>query len=401
MYERALRRQPIRPGALLVGMLLVLMAGVARAQFLSPGPLAQGHAKWEGDANCTTCHVAGKGLSNAKCTACHEPIGRSMNGRTGLHGRNYQGQACSKCHSDHRGRAFAMIRWNPATFHHDETGYVLRGAHAATKCSGCHKTKSYIGLSQACTSCHKDPHTNRFGANCLGCHDESAWTSLRLDGFDHALARFPLRGGHAKVACNECHEGSPPKYVGLEFSACTSCHQDPHRGSLGAACTNCHAETDWHSITFKTGAHPWLSLANGHSRAACSRCHDRGTLRAPSRGRACVGCHERVHEADFGNRCETCHASIQWLGLARSIGLSAHVKTSYPLAGEHQRVACASCHKPSVPEQQRYRGLAFARCDACHADVHEGRFARATSRSLLILRGGPRPFTQLVLRYQA
>jgi hypothetical protein len=121
-------------------------------------------------------------------------------------------------------------------------------------------------------------------------------------------------------------------------------------------------------------AHPWLSLANGHARTGCAQCHDRGNLRAPSRGRACVGCHQPVHEADFGKRCESCHASIRWLGLDRKVGLAAHGKTAFPLRGKHDEVACSGCHKPSVAVAERYRGLVFARCSSCHQDPHDQRF---------------------------
>jgi hypothetical protein len=346
----------------------------AAAQFLSPGPLATSHAKWEGDSKCETCHSAGNGVPNAKCNACHEPIAKSEAAGTGLHGRKFNGQPCAKCHSDHHGRSFAMVRFAPDTFNHADSGWPLKGAHASTKCSGCHKTKSYLGLSQSCTSCHKDPHDNRFGAQCLTCHDESAWTALRLEKFDHGKTRYPLNGAHATVKCQDCHKGSPPKYKGLEFASCTNCHQDPHKGKLGRGCENCHTVADWRKLVLTGNAHPWLSLANGHARTGCTQCHDRGNLKAPSRGRACVGCHKPVHEADFGRRCETCHATIQWLGLQRKIGLSAHARTAYPLVGQHVDVACSSCHKPALAENARYRELEFARCSSCHEDPHEQRF---------------------------
>ncbi|HET9956705.1 MAG TPA: hypothetical protein VFQ61_19550, partial [Polyangiaceae bacterium] len=179
-----------------------------------------------------------------------------------------------------------------------------------------------------------------------------------------------------KVECSACHRGSPPKYKGLEFSSCTSCHNDPHDGKLGPACESCHLESDWHQVTVGVRNHPWLSLANGHARTPCIKCHDRGTLRTPSRGRACAGCHKPVHEANFGKRCESCHEVILWLGLARSVGLNAHGKTVYPLRGKHLESPCAGCHKPSLPEAERYRQLEFDRCSRCHKDVHDARFAK-------------------------
>jgi hypothetical protein len=379
MHDAA--RQSRRSWAALVALAglallaLLLLTGRAAAQFLSPGPLAAAHAKWDGDTSCETCHSVGRGVPNAKCNGCHDGIAKSEAAHTGLHGRKFAGQPCTQCHSDHHGRGFALIRWNPTSFNHDDAGWPLHGAHATTKCSSCHKTKSFLGLSQTCTSCHKDPHGNRFGQKCLGCHDESAWSNVALTSFNHDLTRYPLKKKHSEVKCSGCHTGSPPKYTGIDFASCSSCHKDPHAGKLGAGCEKCHSESGWHDIVLKGGAHPWLSLANGHARTGCGQCHDRGTLQAPSKGRACVSCHSVVHEADFGRRCETCHASIEWLGLARKVGLAAHDKTDYPLAGKHEDVACGACHKRELAEGKRYRGLTFDRCGACHSDPHAGRFA--------------------------
>ena len=52
-----------------------------------------------------------------------------------------------------------------------------------------------------------------------------------------------------------------------------------------------------------------------------------------------------------------------------------HEKTAYPLRGKHQRVACASCHKPGQPLRVRHD-----RCTACHADSHQGQFAARADR---------------------
>jgi hypothetical protein len=360
--------------ALIAALLCVCISRQAVAQFLAPGPLAAPHAELEGDDKCSECHSAGKGISTAKCTACHTEVGASIAAGRGLHGRKFKGQPCAKCHSDHHGRGFQLIRWDPNALNHADTGWPLRGGHAKVKCAECHKTQSYFGLQRDCASCHEDPHENRFGGSCTTCHDETSWASLQLESFDHNTARFALRGAHAKVECKECHH-DPAQYRGLAFDACTSCHDDPHQGELGADCESCHTEADWHGVHFKPGAHRWLSLANGHARVSCKRCHDRGSLRPPSRGRACVGCHAPVHEANFGKKCGECHARILWTGLPRRVGLAAHDKTPYPLEGRHEAVACKQCHAPELPPAQRYRELSFGRCADCHSDAHEGRFA--------------------------
>jgi len=354
---------------LLVGTLVLGISVPAWAQLLSPGPLAAAHANLEGDDQCGHCHTAGKGIANSLCTNCHVKIATSK----GLHGRAWAGQSCAKCHSDHRGRGFALVRFNPKSFDHGQV-WTLNGAHAQAKCNDCHKSRSWQGLGTGCTSCHKDPHAGRFGA-CLNCHNEAKWGQVKIDKFDHNLARFQLKGAHASVPCGNCH-GSPPRYRGLDFSTCATCHHDPHKGRFSTTCTNCHNESDFHSIHMKAGAHPGVSLAGGHGRVACGRCHDRGQFSRPSRGPSCASCHKPVHKAPFGKRCERCHASIRWLGLPARTGLRAHEKTAYPLHGKHVTTKCTQCHLPSLPTQKRFRELQFDRCTRCHQDEHSGEFAK-------------------------
>ncbi|HLK36254.1 MAG TPA: cytochrome c3 family protein, partial [Polyangiaceae bacterium] len=235
-----------------------------------------------------------------------------------------------------------------------------------------------LDLSRVCTSCHKDRHDGRFGTGCQGCHDETAWSSLHLQSFDHDQARYALRGAHATVPCAKCHF-DPPKYTGLKFALCGDCHRDPHAGRLGTSCTDCHGDLRWKPVSFAhTGAkHPGVSLGGGHASLPCQACHDRGNLSSPSKGTECVSCHKPVHEAPLGRACASCHGAIQWLGLARSVGLAVHPRTVYPLTGRHLDVACAGCHRPELAPDRRYRRLAFDRCADCHQDRHGGEFQSA------------------------
>ena len=338
------------------------------AQLLSPGPLSKGHSSLEGDDHCSACHSSGKRVDQSGCLKCHGDFRSPDRRREGLHGLQYSAKACESCHAEHLGGG-TSIHWpggDPSKLDHALTGWKLEGAHQKVNCNKCHdKTNSrgnhtFLALSTACTSCHKDVHENRFGATCTNCHNERTWKELKLDPFNHDLARFPLRGAHQTTPCVKCHS-EPPKYTELKFSLCTDCHKDVHQGRLGPACTNCHTETLWKPATMKAAAHPVTSLANGHASVACRACHDRGNLLAPSKGTDCVSCHSPVHTAPFGRACATCHASIKWLDLPRSIGLAAHDKTLYPLTGKHDAVACADCHKLACPAT---RGTASSRSGA-------------------------------------
>jgi hypothetical protein len=360
--------------------LVLALARVAKAQILSPGPLSRAHSTIEGDAHCNDCHSSGKRVDQGACLKCHSDLGARIAAGQGLHGLQYKGKPCEGCHVEHLGVSAGITRWpggDPSKLDHALTGWALNGAHKTTTCNRCHtRAPKFLGLSQNCLSCHKDKHDGRFGTACTSCHSESSWNDLHLQSFNHEQSRYPLRGAHTTVPCAKCHF-DPPKYVGIAFAACTDCHKDPHNGRLGAGCTDCHEDTRWKPVTFRhTGArHPGVSLGNGHAAVACQRCHDRGNLVSPSKGTQCASCHRSVHEAPFGPACGTCHASILWLGLPRSVGLSAHPKTDYPLTGKHADVACASCHRLNLPEEARYRRLAFGRCADCHEDQHRGEFA--------------------------
>lgn len=374
------RRSAVKLGA--GGLLLCalcLWTVAVRAQFFSPGELAKGHAHLEGDAHCGDCHSAGNRVSDDKCMACHEDVGRTVRQKTGLHGKKFLGQPCGSCHVDHRGRDHVLTRWDEKAFDHEQTGWKLAGAHAPLDCAKCHTGKNernnptFIGLRSTCASCHEDKHEGRFGSSCQTCHDQANWNHLDLDPFDHGRARFALRGKHQQVACAKCHS-DPPKYQPLAFQACGDCHQDPHAGRLGNECQSCHNEDSWKKLSMKRTSHPKLSLAAGHAAVQCKACHDKGNLVGPSKGNRCASCHAPVHLAKFGNDCADCHAQIRWVGLPEALGRRIHDQTRYPLSGKHDATACADCHSTKKPVAKRYRRLDFDACTDCHKDSHTGQF---------------------------
>lgn len=355
----------------------------AHAQLLSPGPLSQSHASLEGDQHCSDCHASGKRIDTGACLKCHSDLGARISAGLGLHGKEYKGQPCEKCHVEHRGTSSRLVRWPGGareSLDHAQTGWPLEHAHKPVGCDKCHNransrgAKTYLGLSSQCASCHKEPHGGRFGTTCTNCHDDIQWSSLRLDSFDHNKARWPLRGAHVKVQCAKCHAGAPPKYFPIPFAACSDCHKDPHAGKLGPNCAGCHDEEAWNKVTFSKVAHPGVGLGNGHASVRCATCHDRGNKNPPSKGSECVACHQPVHKAPFGRGCAQCHSSIQWMGLSRAIGLQAHTRTAYQLTGKHTETPCTGCHRTDLPRNNRYRSLVFERCIDCHKDNHKGEF---------------------------
>lgn len=374
------RRSPLRAARIaLLSLCCLLWVRPAGAQFFSPGPLAQAHSAIDGDSSCGECHSAGNRVSDDRCAVCHDDVKRTVEQRTGLHGRQHADQSCGSCHVDHRGRGHKLIRWDEEDFDHSLTGFELRGQHRTTKCRECHDGKNrrgnptYIGLDPACGACHQDKHQGRLGFDCESCHQEESWKTVDLEDFDHDLSRFPLKGRHEEVKCAKCH-GEPPLYEPIPFEDCGNCHDDPHGGRFQQPCASCHQEDGWKSLRHGRSDHPGLSIRGGHSKVDCKTCHDRGTLVAPSRGSECVDCHSPVHKAPFGDNCARCHTSIRWLGLPDRVGRREHKRTVFPLVGQHRSVACDQCHKPELPQAARYRQLAFERCSDCHKDPHAGQF---------------------------
>ena len=151
------------------------------------------------------------------CRACHADV----------HGGRL-GTDCRRCHDENA--------WKPAPgFDHGRTRYPLRGAHVSVSCEKCHPEGRFSGLRfDDCQACHPSPHTAAFapGKSCSSCHDPAGWARRAGAAFDHARTRFPLEGGHAKVACAACHKGG--RYKSLGGAVCEACHPDPHQGQFRA-----------------------------------------------------------------------------------------------------------------------------------------------------------------------
>ncbi|HTO97444.1 MAG TPA: cytochrome c3 family protein [Myxococcales bacterium] len=323
---------------LLAAAALALAASGARADVFSPGPLSAPHAKLEGLTNCTKCHVAGSRLSNDTCLACHEEVKDRIGKKRGFHGHIAPAElSCNKCHHDHQGRDFKLVDW--------------------------------------------------------GAKGE--------EGFDHARTGFALKGKHAQVACDKCHDErliadaavrSLKEKTGRRTflgapSQCSSCHFDEHRGQLGTSCARCHVESSWKRAPGFSHAKTGFPLLGKHARVDCGKCHEsrednkahKGALSAtfavykPVEHASCTDCHQDPHRGKLGGSCSSCHVEDDWKELKGGSGARAfHEKTRYPLRGAHASVACKSCHGPFPGIKAAFKGLRFQACGDCHVDAHVG-----------------------------
>lgn len=401
----------------------------------SPGPVHPSHAQvrslrssWRG---CEDCHGDEATPLAAACNDCHTEIAEQERSGRGLHGSLDAAvlARCGSCHVEHHGAelplvpdaAFEAAGFPLADFDHGMTDFRLEGAHDALACERCHETarlpslpegtKRFLGATQDCAACHEDVHRGRMSSDCASCHGQSQ-PFEQVAAFVHT-ERFALVGQHAGQACASCHPAASERSIEaadggpeLPDRGCLDCHDAPHAapflaaaataaGGADSACSDCHpvegpafaeAELDrpQHALT-------GFALDAPHDRASCESCHAPAAPRADPAAAAadwaarfpgrvasdCAACHADPHGGQFaggalGAACTDCHESTRWT--PPRFGAEEHARTAFALTGSHLAADCRACHTDPPPEQPRaFRGTA-QRCEACHEDVHRGRF---------------------------
>lgn len=262
------------------------------------------------EVSCQSCHLPGRPMRIAKldrCADCHRDP----------HAGQPTAKTCESCHT--------VAGFSPSKFtleEHQKTRFPLQGAHLAVPCIACHKKTSrdrpepgaakLIPLrfsSTACAACHGDPHkgeVSRFVSQggCETCHSQEGFGRVI---FDHDRTRFPLEGGHQRVACGACHpvvdRGTAKQRVRFQGTptACASCHGDPHegqfaRGSPALQCAQCHSVLDWRRVSFDH-SRARFQLEGAHRTVPCGACHKtearagKRVVRFKPLPVTCEGCH--------------------------------------------------------------------------------------------------------------
>lgn len=310
--------------------------------------------------DCSLCHAGDRYEGTpTECRACHAT--------NDAHGGDF-GQDCARCH--------APGGWEqPAFDHAAETRFALSHRHAEAKCSSCHGGAfGRKNLKTSCVACHSpdDIHRGRNGSDCASCHTERGWDRVT---FDHEReTAFPLRGSHATLACQGCHQRDP-REESLS-GACIDCHasDDAHADTQARDCGQCHNESGWrerlrfdHDIT----RFPLLGL---HAVELCESCHKSTRFRDAEPG--CVGCHasDDPHEQKLGENCGRCHNPNGWSIWSFDHGRDA----DFPLQGNHEGLNCLACHTRPSPGTVSQA----SDCATCHDfdDIHSGGFGRDCGR---------------------
>lgn len=320
----------IAPAFCVSGVLFVLcLWGTAHAQ-ISPGPLSRPHQSLSGSGNCTSCHKLG-GERTLKCVECHTEIATRIAAGRGLHAhyniKPGSSQECASCHSEHNGIDFPLVKWDTKTFDHRQTGFALEGKHVGLGCNQCHSADK-ISPSERAT--------------------------IRVKDLNHT-------------------------FLGVS-PACTTCHQDEHKGQLGANCLQCHNSTDWKTVSVTQFDHSKTRypLTGLHAQVTCAKCHTGPDDKPRYTGFAfgkCSDCHSDPHRGAFVQTCSSCHSTSGWKNISHAELNQTfdHSKTAFPLLGKHASIGCIQCHGSGDFKKP----LAFAKCMDCHKpDPHHGQFAQ-------------------------
>ncbi len=266
---------------------------------LTSYPLLGKHAK----VDCKVCHKKNytDALPFKMCTDCHLDYHKNELDK------NNQDPNCADCHS--------VNGFKPSTFpieKHNQSAFVLNGAHLATPCFSCHlktETWHFKAIGKVCVDCHQDIHKGLIAEkfypkqDCKSCHSENEWKNIQ---FNHKLTDFELKGAHLKQNCRSCH--FPKTETGLVIQKFST---------LEGNCTECHNDV-----------------------------------------------HKQQFEINGKSDCVRCHSFENW-----TIQNFDHSKTLFPLDGAHAKVKCKDCHKEEIRESKKYviYKIKEFKCVNCHS----------------------------------
>ncbi len=229
--------------------------------------------------------------------------------------------------------------------------FILLGYNVSAQISPGDLSKAHASLEGVsnCTKCH-DIGNKVTRAKCLECHKEIKAKILAHKGF-HASAEV---GNKDCFVCHNEHHGR--NFQIIRFDKKTFDHR-------------------------KTS----FELKGEHSKQTCVACHKPAFIKNPEiRKKAgtflglsqnCLNCHADYHQGKLSNKCATCH---NFNSFKNATGFD-HSTTRFPLLGKHKIVACIDCHKTEIiggKPVQKFKGLQFANCTACHEDVHLNKFGQ-------------------------
>ena len=196
--------------------------------------------------------------------------------------------------------------------------HILGEKVSNTKCLACH-TELKVRIDQ-----QKGYHASAEvkGKQCAGCHNDHHGLTFQIvrfdkDKFNHNLSGYKLTGAHSKKKCADCHKAAFITDTKIRAKKFTYL-------GLKTECLNCHA--DYHQKTLSSN---------------CADCHN----------------DEKFKPASKFN----------------------HDNAKFKLAGKHELILCADCHKTSLKNGvkfQEFKGIKASNCANCHKDPHANKFGQ-------------------------
>ncbi|HET9571989.1 MAG TPA: cytochrome c3 family protein [Bacteroidales bacterium] len=283
----------------------------------------------------------------------------------------------------------------------------LSNAHAnlegVSNCTNCHTVGNKV-TNDHCLACHPEIRSNQatkkgyhgsvdvMGKNCFACHNEHHGRTFRLINFnkktfDHRKTGFELKGVHATLDCQNCHQAEHianvklkqkrSTYLGLNKN-CLTCHDDFHQGNMSSNCLECHRFDSFKNPKAFDHNKTHFPLLGKHKTLNCKECHKNelvhGKIRQGFKNLRfanCNACHQDVHDNKFGQNCKKCHQENSFTSI-RNDSVFNHDKTDFPLLGKHRLLECKQCHQSG----NMTKPLKHGRCSDCHQDItHRGEFA--------------------------
>lgn len=340
------------------------------------------------------------------CAKCHEPLAIVPHPAKILFSVN-SFDDCSSCHKSPHKPSFTRNRrcsdchttegWKSTTaFNHSVTRFPLVGKHTTVSCEKCHaglknqKEGAPVDFATKpfndCRFCHQSPHNETLNRNaCFSCHTPSDWRAVENTKFDHSQTGFPLRGKHAQLDCEKCHDSGGAKSFAVRYNdsrRCAACHEDYHKGAFKDRyhdCADCHEERWFTPSLFTMEQHSKLPfrLTGSHAAILCRECHVKknGTTLFVFQSLQCITCHNDVHKGVFRKvmgrvGCATCHAAQGW----HQVNFD-HQKTGFALVGRHALLACSECH--TLPNGTSRYANTPDKCSSCHDEPHHKQFEQA------------------------
>lgn len=202
-----------------------------------------------------------------------------------------------------------------------------------SNCTKCHTLGDKVS-NDKCLACHtelkaridqkKGYHSSLQvkGKQCAGCHNDHHGLTFQIIRFDknkfnHDQAGYKLTGAHTSIKCEDCHKA--------EFIA---------------------------DKKIRTKKFTYLGL-----------------------GTACLTCHADYHQKTLPANCADCHTDEKFKPASKFD----HNKSKFKLAGKHEQVPCAECHKTTLKNGvkfQEFKGVKATNCTNCHTDVHNNKFGQ-------------------------